>query len=85
MFLQRFRPQSSVADGLMTLRPDVFIRDGHMDDFIRDSPGPTPYTRALRVSRTELESWLNTYGTLVDDFDGANYGRIRVYRLKRPE
>jgi hypothetical protein len=81
IYLQRFRSGSSMTDALITMRPDLFVRDGHMDGFILDSPGTTLYQRALRLPRAQLESWLSVHATIVDDFDGAVYGRIRIYRL----
>ena len=81
VFLQRLRRGTTVVDGLNALCPDVLIRDGQMDSFVSDSEGPTVYSRLLRLPRRELDSWLALNATVVDDFDGEGYGRVRVYRI----
>jgi 4-amino-4-deoxy-L-arabinose transferase-like glycosyltransferase len=82
IYLQRLHKGISVTEALAILRPDVFIRDGHLDDFILDEPGGAIYTQLLRLPKVELESWFARHAALVADFDGKVYGRIRVYRLR---
>jgi hypothetical protein len=81
VYLRRYKPHWGVVDALTALKPDVVVRDAHWDRYIRDEPGESLYERLLMVPRTEFEDWLAGHAELADDFDGAHYGRIRVYRL----
>jgi 4-amino-4-deoxy-L-arabinose transferase-like glycosyltransferase len=84
IYLTRERPGSSVTDGLQTMRPDVFIRDRHLDQFIRDDAGDSTYTRVLRLPKTELEVWLAKNSSLILDLEAGAYGRVRAYRISWP-
>jgi 4-amino-4-deoxy-L-arabinose transferase-like glycosyltransferase len=81
IYLQRLQPGLSVGGALTALRPDVFVRDDHMDWFILDRPGSEPYTRLLWLPKAELESWLATHSIVESDVVNPLYGRIRIYRI----
>jgi len=64
------------------MRPDLFIRDDHMEWFILDRPGDTAYTQLLWISKVEIEAWLAAHASVIADFANPLYGRIRVYRIR---
>jgi len=81
IYFARASPGSSVTDGFLEMRPDVFIRDGHLDQFIRDDPGDSTYTRVLRLPKVEIEDWLAKNAALILDSEAGAYGRLRAYRI----
>jgi len=81
VYYQRYAPDSSLEDALRAFRPDTLVMDESWDYFITDTPDDSPYAQHLRVSRTEMDRFLNRYATLVDRFDNATYGLIRVYHI----
>ena len=83
VYLRRLHPELSIAAALDTMAPDIFLRDGHLDEYISDAAGPSLYSQALRLPKQEVEDWLENRSTVVADFDGGLYGRIRVYRMNR--
>ncbi len=84
VYLRRLRPGLSIGDALTTMRPDLFIRDDHMEWFILDRPGDTAYTQLLWIPKVEIESWLAAHASIIADFVNPLYGRIRVYRIRWP-
>ena len=81
VYYRRYAPGSTVEDALREFRPDVMIIDESWDCFISDQPGDSPYLQHLRLSRTEMETFLERQADLVVEFDGAAYGQVRVYRI----
>jgi hypothetical protein len=81
VYYQRYVPGSTLEDALREFRPDILIIDAGWDYFISDQPGNSPYLQHLRLSRTEMETFLNSHAHLVDEFDGVCYGQVRVYRI----
>jgi hypothetical protein len=75
-YYQKRYPQSTLEEALCRYRPDIFLRDGHLDQFITGNLIP-----GLRLPEGEIEPLLERYGTLVDDFDGGVYRQVRVYRF----
>ncbi len=81
IYYWRYKPQATLEDALREFHPDLFIVDGHLEFFISDDPGSSAYLRGLSLPRTELASFLGRHASLVDDFDGGPYGRVRVFRF----
>jgi hypothetical protein len=81
VYLTRANPGMSITGALARMRPDIFIRDEHLDYFIVDGPGATLYQEQLKLPRSELEGWLADHAAIVADFQAGRYGRIRAYRL----
>jgi 4-amino-4-deoxy-L-arabinose transferase-like glycosyltransferase len=83
---QRYKPGSTVQDGLREFRPDIFIIDRHMSLSIADpDPQDEAYQQHWLLSRPELESFLSQRAQLLDAFDSSLYGNIRVYRINWKE
>jgi 4-amino-4-deoxy-L-arabinose transferase-like glycosyltransferase len=81
IYYQRYAPGSTLEDALGEFRPDIFIIDGELEFWIADEDGGTTYSQHLRLPRTELETFLERQASLVAEFKGGFYGRIRVYRI----
>ncbi len=82
---QRYVPGSTLTDALQEFQPDIFIIDGHVNQFIADTDGTTLYSQHLRIPKTELDVFLTHQATLIADFDGGSYGQVRMYRIKWEE
>jgi hypothetical protein len=84
VYFRRYAPGSTLADEMREFKPDIFIEDGHIRQFIGDAEGASPYFQGLRLPRKELARLLSEQGTLVTSFDGGSYGWIKIYRLQWP-
>ena len=81
VYYQRYAPGSDLEDALAEFRPDIFIIDGELDVWIGDESGDSTYSQHLQLSRSELEGFLERQASLVTEFKGGFYGRVRVYRI----
>jgi 4-amino-4-deoxy-L-arabinose transferase-like glycosyltransferase len=81
VYYKRYYPGARVGDAFREFRPDILILDEHMEQFVKDQSEGAAYSGHLSVPKTELFTFLDQHASLVDDFDGATYGRIRVYRI----
>lgn len=82
VYYKRHAPTSTLQDGLREFRPDIFILDGHLEQFLQDTPDTRLYSGHLDISRQELLRVLSGQARLVTDFEGGVYGRVRVYRIR---
>jgi hypothetical protein len=85
VYFQRYFPGSGLADGMAEFRPDIFIVDGNMEDFITDEGQPGLFSGFLDLPKAELNEALAEHGRLIDQYDGGSYGQVRVYRLSLPD
>lgn len=81
VYLRRYSPKLGLHEALGCLHPDILIWDRHLDSFVTDSPGTTLYSGKLTLPRTHLQDFVLRHALLVDDFDGGEAGRIRIYRI----
>jgi 4-amino-4-deoxy-L-arabinose transferase-like glycosyltransferase len=81
VYLRRYSPKLGLQEALESLHPDVLIWDRHLDSFVTDSLGTTLYDGKLTLPRTHLQDFVLRHALLVDDFDGGQAGRIRIYRI----
>ncbi len=81
VYYQRYVQGSTLEDALQALRPDILIIDGHMSGFISDRPGKSPYSKFLRLSRTEMECFLDDHAQIIMAIDNDIWGNIRVFRI----
>jgi 4-amino-4-deoxy-L-arabinose transferase-like glycosyltransferase len=82
-FYQRYAPGATLEEAFSALRPDYFIVDKHLEQFVSemaDEQLPRNY-RPLRISRAELDSYLSGNAKLVSAVETATYGDVRIYRL----
>jgi hypothetical protein len=84
VYFQRDFPGCGLRDALQHFRPDLFIMDGHLQEFMSDSATSALYSGLLALPRAPLDEILATQGVLVDRFDGGSYGQVAVYRLTWP-
>lgn len=81
VYYQRFEPGSTLAQAFAAYRPDIFMIDGHLEGSIHEEFGDRPYDKHLSLRKGELEEFLNTYATLIDEYDDDVYGHFRIYRI----
>jgi len=84
IYYQRYLPGATLRAALEEFRPDVFIIDAHLDQFILDEPGTQLYEQYLRLPKGELAEALSEEAELIDTFWGGPYGQVRVYRFHWP-
>lgn len=85
IYYRRYQPRAAVADAFKEFRPDIFILDSHIEQYLRDQPGGAPYLQHLTLPRREVEAYLAQNARLLDDFTSPIYGRLRVYRFIRED
>ncbi len=81
VYFQRDSPGCGLWDAMAHFRPDLFVVDGHLQEFITDPGQPGLYSGLLALPRAELNKILAEHATLVDQFDGGGYGQVSIYRL----
>ena len=82
VFYQTLDPTITVEDALKEFKPDIFIIDGHLSNFISNSDGDSVYSKHLRIPRDELFTFLDQNADLVSVFNGDSYGQISIYRIR---
>lgn len=81
IYYQRYMPGSTLEDAFREFRPNILIIDNRMDSSTFDAVAGGPRPTYFRISPAELDSFLECRGSLIDEFDGGPYRRVRVYRL----
>ncbi len=82
IYYQRNNPSTTLDDAMRYYQPDIFIIDGHLDQFLIQSQERSILLQSLQLPREQFERILDEYGTLLMDFyEGQSFGRIRVYRF----
>lgn len=81
IFYQRYFPESDLEAALLEFKPDIFVVDQHIAQFISDSEGTFSYHNALKLPKAHTNALLNKYGDLISEFDGGVYGIVRIYRF----
>lgn len=73
----RDHPGTNFEDAFEAYRPNLFIFDRHVLDFISDDPADRKY----RLSRSSVIAWLNQHGEVIAEFNADTYGPFIIYRL----
>lgn len=82
VYHQRYASGSSLEDAFRALRPDFFIIDRHIEQFVAAAAAQLPeHLRYLYISETELLSFLDRHGRMVASMESAAFGKVRVYRI----
>ncbi len=81
VYYGRYAPGSTLARAFEELHPDIFIIDSPMEGFITDQSGSTAYSQYLRLSKHEVDQFLEEQSDLITSFDSQLYGHIRIYRI----
>jgi hypothetical protein len=77
-------PDLRFQDVFCEFKPDILIRDDHLDQFITDEVTGDiyNYNGKLNISREEIEEYLAKQAIVLDDFYDSQFGHVRIYRLK---
>jgi hypothetical protein len=81
VYYKRYYPSASLDEAFREFKPDILILDGHLENFVKDRSDEVAYSGHLTVPKKELFSFLERHASLIDEFDGATFGRIRVFRI----
>lgn len=84
-YYQIVYPGCGLSDAMAHFRPNVFIVDGHLQEFITEQKASEYYAGILDLPGPELDEILASRATLVDQFQGGAYGQVSVYRLGWPK
>jgi hypothetical protein len=80
IYYQRYAPGTTLEQAFGEFTPDIFIIDGHVNQYISDDAGSSPYLQNLRLSKSEMDAFIEKRSKLITTFDSA-YGQIRIYRI----
>ena len=72
---------STIEDALTALKPTIFILDGYILRFISDKPEESAFFESLRVSKSELKSFLDRKAVLLESFQIDPSEKIQIYRI----
>ena len=81
VYYKRYAPESTFAEGMQQLHPDIFIVDAQLAQYIQDTEGDTLYLEQLAIPAKELSRFLGEGATLIDRDESKNYGEISIYRI----
>lgn len=81
IYYQRLVPGSTLEEAFAEFKPDIFIIDGHVSQYISNQEGDSTYSQNLRLPKTEMDMFLYQHATLVSAFDSGQYGQIRIYKI----
>jgi hypothetical protein len=83
IYFQRYAPGSTVEDALRALKPDYFVLDRHLENFIAPdiASAISEYNSFLWLPQAEIEQFLEQRSSLVTAFDTNYFGQIRVYKI----
>lgn len=84
VWYKRAYPMSNLQDAFDSLRPDVFIFDNYVNSIAFESDDKPDYFQGFRLSKTELDAFLNQYATLAAVVDEGGKD-IRIYRINWPD
>lgn len=81
VYYRRYAPGSTVAEAVRAFRPDYFIVDPYIEQFIRDTPRPGANAQQLLLPKTPFEQFLGEHATLAAAARTGTYGNVRIYRI----
>jgi hypothetical protein len=81
VYYSRYAPGNTLARAFEELHPDIFIIDSPMEGFITNQHGATAYSQHLRLSKHEVDQFLEERSNLIASFENQLYGRVRIYRI----
>lgn len=82
-FYRRYKPESGIDNVFRLLKPDLFIIDGQLDNFISGEVEGNHYIQAFKVPKSDLEAVLNQFTTLDTIIQNVKEKPIQIYRIKR--
>ena len=80
VYYRRYMPGSSLEDAFQSLKPDIFIIDYQVDNFILDKKSKDIYRQEFSVPKLELESFLDQHAKLVK-IDTYENRPLHIYRI----
>jgi 4-amino-4-deoxy-L-arabinose transferase-like glycosyltransferase len=81
VYYRRQYPGATIEQAMRSLKPDIFILDEHIANFILDGSSDIEFTQAFILPRAEMQAFLARYGVLVAEIDGDIYGPVQIFRL----
>jgi 4-amino-4-deoxy-L-arabinose transferase-like glycosyltransferase len=82
IYYRRFYPNSSLAEAMKAIQPNIFIIDGNMEKYLIDEPANLIQPDDEYISRPELMNYLSEHADMIAEFDDIYYGQHRVYRIR---
>ena len=80
-YYRRYKPGSTLDDLLKLLKPDLFIIDNQMENFIKDEIVENKYISEFRIPKNELEEFLGKSANLIHVINPDQEDTIRIYRI----
>ena len=80
VFYKRDKPNSSLEDAFRFLAPDYFIWDNQVNNFTFDTEKKNTYFQGFRISRIELEAFLNNYAEIEATIEEGDL-KLEIYRI----
>jgi 4-amino-4-deoxy-L-arabinose transferase-like glycosyltransferase len=82
-----YEPKSTFDDAMTALRPDVFVIDEHLRDYIFADSNESPtsgferYRWERRLMKSDIDAFLGRRGKLVDKIQTNRLGLVEIYTL----
>jgi len=82
-----YEPTSTFTDAMTALRPDVFVIDNYLRDFIFAENGNGPlsgfdrYRWERRLMKADVDAFLARRATLVEQIETKNLGPVEIYTI----
>jgi len=80
-FHRRYKPESGIDGVFRLLKPDLFIIDGQLANFISDEIDDNHYFQAFNVPKSELETFLDKFASIETIIQYENEIPIQIYRI----
>jgi hypothetical protein len=81
VYFRRNQPGATIAQAMAAFKPDLFIIDGHIANYIIDDAAKTDFIQGLSLPRAEMQAFLAQRGVLIAEIDGDVYGPVQIFRL----
>jgi hypothetical protein len=84
---RRYEPKSTFDDAMMALRPDVFVIDNHLRDYIFEDTEDAPnfgferYRWERKLMKSDIEAFLDRRGKLADKIPINGLGPVEIYTI----
>ncbi|MFN8524723.1 MAG: hypothetical protein U0821_16625 [Chloroflexota bacterium] len=84
-YWRAYRPGDSLRDAVAAYKPDYFVVDSEMEQFLGDESdleGLSHFQRFYFMSRSQMDDLLRARGTLISESETSTYGSMRIYKLR---
>ncbi len=80
-FYTNYRNAVTLEDSYRHFKPDILIIDKFTDFFTTDSPTNNKFHESIRISKTEIDTIIEKYGSVEAEIDSLCYGNVRIVRF----